>query len=153
MRPHTKGGLSTPFSVINASIRSLGVTSKAGLKTPVSFGAVTTPDLVSQIADFLLAYERMRWSICTGRYDGRLFVSLRTNYRTARAGVLLGRLVRDRGGRAGGHGMIAGGSIELRQNTNEAEWARVEEQIVTDLLRYLGVRETPLFQYPFQVQT
>ena len=38
---------------------------------------IPTPDWVGQRADFLLTHERMRWSVVTGLYHGRLPVSLR----------------------------------------------------------------------------
>ena len=53
----------------NAMVRQKLIVSHLGL--------VENPDLVSQIADFLLTYKGIRCSFCTGRYNGKLHVSLR----------------------------------------------------------------------------
>lgn len=78
----------------------------------VHLGPVQTPDSVAQIADFLMTLEKTRWSVVTARYNGRLHVSLRSNDPGAGAGRLLKRLLGG-GNRGGGHGMIAGGSLEI----------------------------------------
>src|SRR5262249_2537592 len=59
----------------------------------VHLGRVHHPDHVAQMADFLLTHEKMHWSICTGRYNGQLHVSLRSMNPKARAGRLLRKLL------------------------------------------------------------
>jgi len=95
------------FKTINKAINNAFVAQRV---IGVHLGEVGTPDLVSQVADFLLAYEKVRWSICTGRYKGKLHFSLRTHNTRANAGKLLQKVV-DAPGRAGGHRMIAGGEF------------------------------------------
>ncbi|HAM36294.1 MAG TPA: hypothetical protein DEB40_09370, partial [Elusimicrobia bacterium] len=75
-------------------------------------GNLTAPERVAQIADFLMTYERCHWALVTGRYAGRLHISLRTDDPSGGAGRLLKRLLWG-GNRGGGHSMIAGGSIEV----------------------------------------
>ncbi|MDE2512180.1 MAG: DHH family phosphoesterase, partial [Elusimicrobia bacterium] len=87
----------------------------------VHLGPVQTPDRVAQIADFLMTLEKARWSIVTARYQGRLHVSLRSNDLGAGAGKLLKRLLGG-GNRGGGHGMIAGGSLEIGAAADETAW-------------------------------
>ncbi|MFI5346082.1 MAG: bifunctional oligoribonuclease/PAP phosphatase NrnA [Elusimicrobiota bacterium] len=105
----------------------------AGRVIGVHLGEVNTPDRVAQIADFLLTLEKMRWSIVTARYQGRLHVSLRSNDPGAGAGRLLKRLLGG-GNRGGGHAMIAGGSIELGLAADETAWREAEDRLVSDFL-------------------
>jgi len=101
-------------------------------------GEVQTPDSVAQTADFLLTLEKMQWSIVTARYQGRLHVSLRANDPGAGAGRLLKRLLGG-GNRGGGHGMIAGGSLELGGQASESDWRAVEDKTVADFLASQGL--------------
>lgn len=103
-----------------------------------NLGEVNTPDRVAQMADFLLTLEKMQWSIVTARYQGRLHVSLRANDPGAGAGRLLKRLLGG-GNRGGGHGMIAGGSLELGAQAPEHDWRAAEEKVVTEFLAYQGL--------------
>ncbi|MDE2141224.1 MAG: DHH family phosphoesterase [Elusimicrobia bacterium] len=105
----------------------------AGRVVGVHLGEVNTPDRVAQIADFLLTLEKMRWSVVTARYQGRLHVSLRSNDPGAGAGRLLKRLLRG-GNRGGGHAMIAGGSLELEAAADETAWRGAEDRLVSDFL-------------------
>jgi len=101
-------------------------------------GEVNTPDRVAQIADFLMTLEKTRWSIVTARYQDRLHVSLRSNDPGAGAGRLLKRLLGG-GNRGGGHGMIAGGSLELGSGASEAAWRAAEDKVVADFLASLDL--------------
>jgi len=73
---------------------------------------VRHPDLVAEIADFLLRLEEVDWSCCLARYGDQMVLSLRTSDPHAHAGSIIRQVVRDMGA-AGGHGMIAGGRVEL----------------------------------------
>lgn len=110
----------------------------AGRVIGANLGEVNTPDRVAQMADFLLTLEKMQWSIVTARYQGRLHVSLRANDPGAGAGRLLKRLLGG-GNRGGGHGMIAGGSLEIGESAPSAVWREAEEKIVTDFLAHQGL--------------
>jgi nanoRNase/pAp phosphatase (c-di-AMP/oligoRNAs hydrolase) len=75
-------------------------------------GDLRYPDMVAEMADFLLRLEEVEWAGAIGHYEGTLYVSLRTTNRDANAGeVLQGVLGSEH---AGGHDMIAGGRIVLR---------------------------------------
>jgi nanoRNase/pAp phosphatase (c-di-AMP/oligoRNAs hydrolase) len=104
----------------------------------VHLGEVNTPDRVAQMADFLLTLEKMEWSIVTARFSGRLHVSLRSNDPGAGAGRLLKRLLGG-GNRGGGHGMIAGGSLELGAEADEARWRETEDKVAADFLTSQGL--------------
>ncbi|MBI5597306.1 MAG: DHH family phosphoesterase [Elusimicrobia bacterium] len=108
-----------------------------------------TPDRVAQMADFLLTHEGMRWSIVTGRYAGRLHVSLRTTSENTHAGRVL-RGVLGGGNRAGGHRMIAGGSLEVGQGAPERLWRRAEEAVAKAFLRTRGAARAARPENPFR---
>ncbi|MFA6092911.1 MAG: DHH family phosphoesterase [Elusimicrobiota bacterium] len=113
----------------------------------VHLGEVPTPDRVAQMADFLLTHENMKWSFCTGRYGGRLYVSLRSRKTDARAGRLLTRLLG--AGSAGGHCMIAGGSIVMPAESAETDWRDKEAEVRNGFLKAVGIKDPLELQYPF----
>lgn len=85
-----------------------------GLDTLVvsHLAAVTQPDIVPEVADLLLRLEGKTWSLTTGLYDDRVYLSIRTTNVRADAGRLMHRLV-GRNGKGGGHGMMAGGWVKI----------------------------------------
>ncbi len=106
------------------------------------------PDTAAEIADMLLAIEGVDWVLCTGIYEDRLIVSLRTSERDARAGELLRRIVGEKN-RAGGHGMMAGGSLALEDG---ADPDPIQERLTGRFLEELGHKPgaalTPLMEVP-----
>src|SRR5262249_42335327 len=75
-------------------------------------GNVEQPDIVPEIADLLLRLEGKTWSLATGRYGDRVYLSIRTTNPRADAGTLMRRLL-GRRGKGGGHGRTAGGWIDV----------------------------------------
>lgn len=114
----------------------------------VHLGEVPSQDIVAHMADLLMTHEGMRWSITTGRYEGRLFVSLRTRNPRAEAGRLLWRLL-GAGTSAGGHGMIAGGSVAVG-DAPEDGWRKAEDDVVQAFLKSQGHKEPFDFTFPFR---
>jgi len=137
------------FSDLARGIRNAFV---AGPIIGVHLGPLRTPDRVAQIADFLLTHEKMRWSIVTGRYQGRLHVSLRTSDPGGGAGRLLKRILGG-GNRGGGHTMIAGGSLEVGLDAAELAWHEAEELVTTSFLQSQGIKDPGLRLYPFRSST
>jgi nanoRNase/pAp phosphatase (c-di-AMP/oligoRNAs hydrolase) len=115
----------------------------------VHLGPVPSQDIVAHMADFLLTHEKAYWSIVTGRYEGRLYISLRTRNARAEAGRLLWRLL-GAGTSAGGHAMIAGGSILVGAEADELAWHQAEEDLTSAFLRSQGYDEPWAFQYPYE---
>jgi nanoRNase/pAp phosphatase (c-di-AMP/oligoRNAs hydrolase) len=74
-------------------------------------GEIDQPDIVPEIADLLLRMAGRTWSLCTGYYGDRLYLSIRTTNPRADAGSLMRRLI-GRRGKGGGHGRTAGGWID-----------------------------------------
>ena len=94
-------------------------------------GPIDQPDMVPEIADLLLRMEGKTWSLVTGYFGDRLYLSIRTTNTRADAGALMRRII-GRRGKGGGHGMIAGGWIDASKVTAPAERR--------DLQRKLGLR-------------
>ncbi|MBW7997904.1 MAG: hypothetical protein FVQ81_15310 [Candidatus Glassbacteria bacterium] len=99
-------------------------------------GKVESADMIHQMADLLLRFERRSWSLCIGRTDDYVLLSLRSSNVRARCGKMIARLVRGKG-HAGGHDMVAGGRIRIN-SPNDSELQRIEELIITRLLKYMG---------------
>jgi nanoRNase/pAp phosphatase (c-di-AMP/oligoRNAs hydrolase) len=111
-------------------------------------GDVFNPDSVSLVADFLRTYRGMRWALCTGRYKGRLYASLRSVEPNPSPADVLRSALRGHGG-AGGHGLIAGGQWPVGKSAGRNEWKRAETRLETAVLRGLGLRGGS-FKHPFR---
>jgi nanoRNase/pAp phosphatase (c-di-AMP/oligoRNAs hydrolase) len=119
------------FSGFRAAIDGAEIYDKA----VISFlGELRYPDMVAEMADFLLRLDEVEWAAAIGQYEGWLYVSLRTTNRDANAGRILQEVVG--GDHAGGHDMIAGGRIEIGRDP--ARLARAVERIRTKLLEAFG---------------
>jgi len=99
-------------------------------------GPVEQPDIVPEIADLLLRMEGRTWSLATGYFNERLYLSIRTTNPRADAGALMRRLI-GRRGKGGGHGMIAGGWIDAGKVTSAAERKDQQRKLGTRLAREL----------------
>ncbi|HOA60784.1 MAG: DHH family phosphoesterase [Verrucomicrobia bacterium] len=111
-------------------------------------GLVDAPDRVSQVAEFLLTYERAQWCFVSGRYKGRLHVSLRSVHQDAQAGEVLRNVFVQRT-QAGGHGPIGGGSCRIGLDAPEEKWSE-RERVLTERLRgRLRIRSTTEPRKPF----
>lgn len=137
--------------------RRFFITLRTGLQNAIAnkglitahLGEVENPDLVSQVADFLLTYRRMRKSLCTGRFNGRLHVSLRLNRTTTNAGNIW-RDIFDNRDEAGGHSVIAGGSFHVGDDASPEDWEDVEETLVKRLYKRLRIPGKEVTYYPFR---
>ena len=75
-------------------------------------GKIDNPDMVAEMADFLLRCEDLRWTMVTGIYNKTLHLSVRSSDPNAHAGGVA-RLAVGVMGAAGGHGRMSGGQIPL----------------------------------------
>jgi nanoRNase/pAp phosphatase (c-di-AMP/oligoRNAs hydrolase) len=110
-------------------------------------GELRYPDMVAEMADFLLRLEGMEWAAAIGHYQEFLYVSLRTTQRDVNAGALLQRVLGSE--HAGGHDMIAGGRVRLRSPGEP--WRSAADRIKERLLEAVGAAGTtgePLGQSP-----
>jgi nanoRNase/pAp phosphatase (c-di-AMP/oligoRNAs hydrolase) len=98
-------------------------------------GTVEQPDIVPEIADLMLRLQGKTWSMCTGVFADRLYLSIRTTNSRADAGRLMRRLL-GRRGKGGGHGMMAGGWIPLeRAGSNGLE--SLQNSLAARLAKFL----------------
>lgn len=107
-------------------------------------GEVDHPDMVAQIADFLLPLEEVQFALSLGANGDKLFVSLRTQQEQHDAGGMLRQVLKGLG-RAGGHGRMAGGQVEWPEG--EADRAQLERTILERFLDVVGIPDragTPL---------
>lgn len=111
-------------------------------------GPVHSPDVVAQMADFLLTYDRASWAFCTGRYRGSLHLSLRATRQDAQASDIL-RDVVENPRAAGGHRAIAGGKIRVGLDAPQATWQQHERSLQTRLAKRLRLRANTDFRKPF----
>jgi nanoRNase/pAp phosphatase (c-di-AMP/oligoRNAs hydrolase) len=98
-------------------------------------GTVEQPDIVPEIADLLLRMEGKTWSLATGLYGDRVYLSIRTTNVRADAGSIMRRLV-SRSGKGGGHGMLAGGWVQITPGYADDPRA-LQEQLARRLARAL----------------
>jgi nanoRNase/pAp phosphatase (c-di-AMP/oligoRNAs hydrolase) len=99
-------------------------------------GPIDQPDMVPEIADLLLRLEGKTWSLVTGYFGDRLYLSIRTTNPRADAGGLMRRLI-GRRGKGGGHGMIAGGWIDAGKVTAPAERRDLQKKLGLRLVKEL----------------
>jgi nanoRNase/pAp phosphatase (c-di-AMP/oligoRNAs hydrolase) len=98
-------------------------------------GEVQYPDMVAELADFLLRLDEVEWAAAMGTFGTCLHVSVRTTDRDVNAGDLLQRVLGSKV--AGGHDMIAGGRIAVGEDPAAHE--RAAAMVRDRLLAALGV--------------
>lgn len=98
-------------------------------------GEVRYPDMVAEVADFLLRLDEAEWSAVIGYYEGSLYVSLRTTLRDVNAGEILQKVLGN--SRAGGHDMIAGGRLDVK--TDAVSWEKAAVGVKGRLLKSLDM--------------
>jgi nanoRNase/pAp phosphatase (c-di-AMP/oligoRNAs hydrolase) len=102
-------------------------------------GNVSQPDIIAEIADFFVRFEKVDWSLAVGVFEGRMKLSLRAGTLGAQAGEILASVVNSLG-TAGGHDRRAGGTIVLsdwRADSCEAVLRKIRRR----LLDHLGIDE------------
>lgn len=102
------------------------------------FGDVNNPDMVAQFADLMVRMEKVHWALTMGRFKKDLLLSIRTNLPTANAGRIIQQVVAE-DGKAGGHGMMAGGKVSLEGMT-PARIRDMETQLKHRALDLLGAK-------------
>lgn len=107
----------------------------------VNLGSVRYPDLVAEIAELMLAYEKARYCVCIGEHEGQVFLSIRSEDDSAHAGELIRRVVGSKGA-AGGHGMSAGGRLH-HPVRGEGEMKAVYDELVARMVAELSIVQPP----------
>lgn len=96
-------------------------------------GEVTVTDIVPEICDLILEMEDIEWAMCTGHTNDRIAISVRTIHEDATLGFILKRIVGDKG-KAGGHGMMAGGFISLTE-FSDTEYDKIVHELSLAFLK------------------
>ena len=100
--------------------------------------AVNSPEQPAVIADFLLRFNQVQWSLVSGVFNNMLVLSLRTNNSKMSAADLMRRILRQLG-EGGGHRTKAGGAIPLTTGT-ATEIDRFRHLIRRRYLRALRIK-------------
>lgn len=93
---------------------------------------VDTPDMVAEMADFLLRLEGADWAVGMGQYEDEMVLSVRTADEDGHAGQVIRRAVTGLG-RAGGHGTMAGGRLPLDGRPYDEVADEVRERLLEEL--------------------
>jgi nanoRNase/pAp phosphatase (c-di-AMP/oligoRNAs hydrolase) len=102
---------------------------------------VVFPEVVAEIADFLIRLEGIETVLSIGHYNDEVILSMRTTSHYLNAGEVIKELVAGRGS-AGGHGMTAGGKLD-NVPFNHATLQEVEDLLTKKLLSALSIRYMP----------
>lgn len=105
-----------------------------------SLPQVDHPEIIAEIADFLMRVEGVNLVLGIGCYQEEGILSLRTSSPELRAGVLI-RTITEGLGTAGGHGMTAGGQIRPMPKDAGGREA-LEGRLIARLFAALG-RDVP----------
>ncbi|MCG3211789.1 MAG: manganese-dependent inorganic pyrophosphatase [Anaerolineae bacterium] len=119
------------FKSLDAALRATKIYDRVAVSY---IGVMTYPDLAAELADTLLRLEGVDWVICTGVFEDKLILSVRTRSRQGGAGRLAQAVVGQQG-TAGGHGAMAGGQIVL----NGGDPRVLAHQLSRRALRHLSI--------------
>jgi nanoRNase/pAp phosphatase (c-di-AMP/oligoRNAs hydrolase) len=122
--------------------RALRCATLRGELLTVNLGTLHFPDLVAEVADLLLPYERAHYVLCVGEHEGTVYLSLRSDRPGATAGALIRRVV-GKSGAAGGHGLSAGGRLHLAV-ADEVALEREYLALVARFCSELGIVDPPI---------
>ena len=121
------------FATFRQAIQSAVIYNRAVISV---LGEIRYPDLVAEMADFLLRLDEVEWAAAIGKYEGYLYVSLRTTNRDVNAGELLQGVLGSE--HAGGHDMIAGGRIPLSAG---ADWQEAAAGLKSRVVAAMGMSQ------------
>lgn len=101
---------------------------------------VNNPDMIGEVADLLLRYEKVDWVLCYGCYNNQLLISLRTQDKQLSACDVIHKIVW-RIGTGGGHATMAGGQIPLQKAKRSIrQRAHLERLICERFLKSLKIK-------------
>jgi nanoRNase/pAp phosphatase (c-di-AMP/oligoRNAs hydrolase) len=121
------------FAAFRQAIQSAVIYDRAVISI---LGVVRYPDMVAEMADFLLRLDEVEWAAALGKHESYLYVSLRTTHRDVNAGDMLQCVLGS--DHAGGHDMIAGGRVALPEG---ADWEEAAARIRSRLVSACGMAQ------------
>ncbi len=118
-------------------------------------GAVPQPDIVAELADFFIRFDRVNWALSIGLFGNLMKLSIRAAYLGGHAGDVLREVVNGSGS-AGGHDKRAGGAVVLtdtKPETIESALRTIRHRLLAklDIDEQRGHRlleASPLIQVP-----
>lgn len=128
-----------PVEYFRTITRALATSVVYGPLLVSTLEAIAFPELVAEMADFLLRVEDIDTVLCMGDYNGAILLSIRTNRQSFNTGEAIKRLVAGLG-TAGGHGMMAGGKISNVVAMGKTE-DEVERIITRRMLQEFGLNK------------
>lgn len=102
---------------------------------------IENPDLVAELADFLLRQQGIRYVLGMGWFAGMQILSMRALDHDAKLGLVIQQMV-DGLGTAGGHGMVAGGQIR-EMAVDEPAQQELERLLTRRLFKALELASVP----------
>ena len=102
-------------------------------------GEIDNPDMIAEVADLLLREDETIWTMCTGSWNGKLLISIRTSEESNLAEKVIKHIVARRG-TGGGHQTYAGGQIPLLKGTKK-EREELEKHVERKFLEAIGAQE------------
>jgi nanoRNase/pAp phosphatase (c-di-AMP/oligoRNAs hydrolase) len=99
---------------------------------------IENPDLVAELADFLLRHKGVNYVLGMGWFDGTQILSMRSLDPDAKLGLIIQEMVAGIG-TAGGHGMVAGGQIRMMDADKKAQ-EQLEENLTKRMLKALNMQ-------------
>lgn len=103
----------------------------------VNLQAIHFPEVVAEMADYLIRMEGIETVLSMGLYNDEVILSIRTTSTLLNAGEIIKRLVAGRGS-GGGHGMMAGGKLDIVPG-DPAALKEVEAFLTRGLLLELSI--------------
>lgn len=105
----------------------------------VNLQEICFPEVVSEMADYLIRLEDIETVLSMGHYNDEVILSIRTTSHLLNAGEIIKRLVAGRG-LAGGHGMMAGGKLDNVPH-NQAALKEAEAFLTRGLLQEFSITD------------
>jgi nanoRNase/pAp phosphatase (c-di-AMP/oligoRNAs hydrolase) len=102
-------------------------------------GHVDNPDMIAEVADLLLREDETTWTMCTGYWNDKLLISIRTSEESNLAEKVIKHMV-VRKGTGGGHLTYAGGQIPVNGRTKR-EREKLEKHIEQRFLDAIGAED------------
>lgn len=106
-----------------------------------ALGRVDNPDMIAEVADLLLRDDETSWTMCTGYWNDKLLISIRTSEESNLAEKVIRHMV-SRKGTGGGHLTYAGGQIPMGDRTR-SERQELEKDIERKFLEAIRSDGSP----------
>jgi nanoRNase/pAp phosphatase (c-di-AMP/oligoRNAs hydrolase) len=103
----------------------------------ITMGEIVSPEIVAEMTDYLVRLQGVDIALGMGRYLSSMILSIRTTRHDLNAGIIMRRLVGDRG-TAGGHDMMAGARIDPA-SASASNFQLLEKSLTQRLLEELGI--------------